>query len=142
MINGKQCTILWHVNDFKISHIDANVVTGVIRQLEETFGNEAPLTVTRRKVHEYFGMTLDFSVPGKTKIYMVEYIDTMLKDMPTEFNGEAATPAANHLFMVIENGTKLEEDKAVMFHHNVAKLLFLCKHSNDSGIPVYKGKIP
>ena len=32
MINGKQCTILWHVDDIKISHVDQNVVTAIIEQ--------------------------------------------------------------------------------------------------------------
>jgi hypothetical protein len=117
------------VDDLKISHVDANVVTGVIQQLEETFGNKAPLTVTWGKVHEYLGMTLDFSKPEKAMILKIEYIDNILKDMSTEFDGYAATPAANHLFMVNENATKLDEDKADMFHHNVAKLLFLCKRA-------------
>jgi hypothetical protein len=27
MMNGKQCTILWHVDDLKISHVDPNAVT-------------------------------------------------------------------------------------------------------------------
>ena len=30
MIHGKQCTIIWHVNDLKISHIDPKVVDDVI----------------------------------------------------------------------------------------------------------------
>ena len=29
-INGKQCTIVWYVDDNKISHVDANVVTEII----------------------------------------------------------------------------------------------------------------
>ena len=31
MINGKQCTILWHIDDLKISHEDPAVVTDIIR---------------------------------------------------------------------------------------------------------------
>jgi hypothetical protein len=61
MINGKQCTILWHVDDLKISHVDAEVVTNVIAMLSSEFGKEAPLTVTRGAIHEYPGMTLDFT---------------------------------------------------------------------------------
>jgi len=30
MINGKQRTVLWHVDDFKISHMDKNVVTQLL----------------------------------------------------------------------------------------------------------------
>jgi hypothetical protein len=35
MINAKQCTIIWHVDDLKISHIDHNVVEEIIRKLNE-----------------------------------------------------------------------------------------------------------
>jgi hypothetical protein len=53
-INGKQCTtILWHVDDLKISHIDHKVVSSVIQQLHEEFGKEALLTKTHGKVHNY-----------------------------------------------------------------------------------------
>ena len=45
-------------------------------------------------------------------------------------DGESATPAANHLFQVNELGAEpLGNEKATMFHHNVAKLLFLCKRA-------------
>ena len=44
MINGHQCTVLWHVDDLKIFHVDPEVVTEVIGQLEKEFGVEAPLT--------------------------------------------------------------------------------------------------
>jgi hypothetical protein len=29
-INGKQCTVLWHVDDIKVSHKDPDVVTQVL----------------------------------------------------------------------------------------------------------------
>jgi hypothetical protein len=48
-INGEKCTIIWHVNDLKISHVDPQVVTAIIEQLDNDFGKEAPLTVTRGK---------------------------------------------------------------------------------------------
>ena len=60
MIDGRQCTILWHVDDLKISHMDPEVVSNIISKLNERYGKEAPLTETRGKIHEYLGMTLDF----------------------------------------------------------------------------------
>ena len=129
-IDGKQCTVLWHVDDLKISHIENDVVTDVISQLDDEFGKEAPITVTRGKVHDYLGMTIDYSKKGKVKITMMDYIQDLLKELPTEMKGEAATAAANHLFEVNgEDPVKLDEEIAVMFHHNVAKLLFLCKRA-------------
>jgi hypothetical protein len=128
-INGKQCTILWHVDDLKISHVDPEVVTQVIEQLDGAFGLEAPLTKTRGLVHDYLGMTLDYSVPGAVQVTMVDYVKNMLEDLPADMDGEAATPAACHLFEVNPDATPLDESTANMFHHNVAKLLFLCKRA-------------
>jgi hypothetical protein len=53
----------------------------------------------------------------------------MLHEIPADMGGEAATPAANHLFVVNEDGEKLDEETAQLFHHFVAKLLFLCKRA-------------
>ena len=130
-IEGKQCTILWHVDDLKISHVNPDVVTQVIQQLEKEFGVEAPLTKTRGKVHEYLGMTLDYSTPGTVQFSMINYIKGMLEELPDDMAGEAATPAANHLFEVNESSAEMLLDKTMadMFHHNVAKLLFLCKRA-------------
>jgi hypothetical protein len=94
------------------------------------FGNEAPLTIKRGKIHDYLGMTLDYSTPGQAKIIMIDYIQGMIDELPADMNGHAATPAASHLFDVNnEDPNKLDEDEAIMFHHNVAKLLFLCKRA-------------
>jgi hypothetical protein len=56
VVDGKQCTIIWHVDDLKISHIDSKVADHIIAMLEAEFGREAPLTVRRGKVHDYLGM--------------------------------------------------------------------------------------
>jgi hypothetical protein len=114
------------VDDLKISHVDPNGVTEVIQLLEAVFRKDAPLTKMRQKVYDHLGMTLDFSSPGQAKILMIDYIKDMLEDMPRE----AATAAANHQFEVnMKDPVMLNEETATMFHHNVAKLLFLCKRA-------------
>ena len=127
MINGKQCTILWHVDDLKISHEDPAVVTDIIWQLNNKYG---PMVSTRGKVHEYLGMTINFSDIGKVKITMYDYVDKMISKLPTKMIGKSATPASNHLFEIRNDGDddqlltpKLSEE----FHHLVAKTLFLSK---------------
>jgi hypothetical protein len=132
VINGKQCTILWHVDDLKISHVDPTVVTNMIDRLETVFGIEGPLTKTRGSIHDYLGMTLDFSSEGKVKVTMVDYIQNMLDDLPSDMDGEAATPAANHLFDVntATADMRLDRETADLYHHNIAKLLFLCKRAS------------
>ena len=72
-------------------------------------------------------MTLDFSIAGKVQIRMEEYITNMLTELPADMDGMATTPATEHLFKVNETPTYLDEKEAMFFHHNMAKLLFLCK---------------
>jgi Reverse transcriptase (RNA-dependent DNA polymerase) len=129
MINGAQCTILWHVDDLKISHVDPAIVTDIIAKLSKEFGKEAPLIVNKGKVHDYLGMTIDYSVPGKVQIKMIDYINNMLAKLDDDIAGESATPAPNHLFEVNSKAEKLSMDKAITFHHHAAKLLFLCKRA-------------
>eukprot|EP00957_Ditylum_brightwellii_P080266 6105222-Ditylum_brightwellii.AAC.1 len=49
--------------------------------------------------------------------------------MPNKYEGEAVTPAANHLFEINKEAEKLGKEEAELFHHVVAKLLFLCKRA-------------
>ena len=117
------------LDDLKISHIDSNAVDKVIGLLRDEFGQEGPLTVTHGKIHDYLGMTLDFSVPQKVQIQMYDFIDKMLADLPVDMDGTAQTPAADHLSTVNPTPKPLPEETTIMFHHNVAKLLFLCKQA-------------
>ena len=47
VIGGRQCTILWHMDDIKVSHVDSQVLSEVLGELEKGYGKEAPLTVSR-----------------------------------------------------------------------------------------------
>jgi hypothetical protein len=116
MIDGEQCTVIWHVDNIRISHEDPKVVTAILALLEERYGRKAPLTITCGKEHDYLGMTLDYSKPGKVEILMNDYI-----------KGIAGTPLANHLFQVKDNAERLDKETVQLFHPNLAKLLFLCK---------------
>jgi hypothetical protein len=130
LINGSQCTVLWHVDDLKISHVEPEVVTSVIDSLSKKFGKDAPMTITRGKVHDYLGMKIDYSDKGKVRITMNEYIDDMLNELPHNMDGVAASPASNHLFQTSsKNPMLLSAEEGELFHHNVAKLLFLCKRA-------------
>jgi hypothetical protein len=92
-INGQQCTILWHVDDIKVSHMDPDVVTTVLAMINEEYGKELPLTVTRGVMHDYLRMTIDFSHKGQVRFTMFDYIANMLKALPDVMKGESATPA-------------------------------------------------
>jgi len=39
IVNGTQCTIVWHIDDLKISHVEKDVMEGIITKLNKKFGN-------------------------------------------------------------------------------------------------------
>ena len=59
IIDNKQCTILWHVDDMKTSHIDPTVVSSVLADIDVEYGKISKMTITRGKIHKYLGMTID-----------------------------------------------------------------------------------
>jgi len=68
---------------------------------------------------------------GKVKIYMYEYIEKILTELPLDMKGVSKMPAATHLFYLNDKVDKLDKDKAQLFHHLVVKLLYLCHRSRQ-----------
>jgi hypothetical protein len=129
MIDGTQCMILWHVDDLKITHIKQEVLENLIDVLNVKYGKLDPLTVTRGNIHDYLGMTLDYSTPGEITIRMEDYVQDLLEEAPVEMDRVATMPAADHLFTVSETPNYPDNATSETFHHMTAKLLFLCKRA-------------
>ena len=49
IIKGKQCMVLWNVDNLKISLVDKYIVEGIIKFLGMKFGRESPLVMARAK---------------------------------------------------------------------------------------------
>lgn len=129
IVNGKQLTVCWHVDDLLCSHVDKAVLKQFVKWLSKEFGKHAPLVVNEGKLHDYLGMMMDFHKKGKVVINMKSYIKTMLEELPPEFDGKEKTPASKHLFEVNEDPKLLNEKRKQFFHTYVAKLLYLCKRA-------------
>jgi hypothetical protein len=71
IIEGKQCNILWHVNDLKLSHVLEQVLDELIADMNKCYGKIIPLTITKGTKHDYLGMTLDYSMPGEVSVWMI-----------------------------------------------------------------------
>ena len=56
IIEGKQCTIVWHVDNLMISHADPDVVTDIINGLSTKYGGLKPLSKDPGKVYTYIGL--------------------------------------------------------------------------------------
>ena len=70
-INGKICTIVWYVDDSKISHEEENVVRKIISELEKTSGK---MSVTVGEQHNFVGMNFRLTSDRKVEINIKDYI--------------------------------------------------------------------
>ena len=63
IINNKQHTLTWHVDDVKSAHVSPKVNDEFAIWWEEKYGSDdlGHVTVTRGKRNDYLGMTLDYS---------------------------------------------------------------------------------
>ena len=90
-MNVKQITVMWHVDDLKISSVDKSLIDNLITSLDARFGKLKPLSVTRGAIHKYLGMTSDYSTCGKVVISMHKYINELLKEVPEDMKGVSTT---------------------------------------------------
>ena len=123
-IEERQCTIVWYVDDNKISHVNPEVVTNVIKQIEKKFGK---MSQTRGKEHEFIGMNMKFTKEKTVQIGMKKHILKAIDTFEEDITRNAATPATSYLFGVRESSPKLSEKKADNFHSVVALLLFISR---------------
>jgi hypothetical protein len=130
MVDGNQITIQFHVDDLKISHKDQSVIDAVLLDLNNEFGTtRKPLAATTGLIHDYLGITIDYSEVNRVKFTMYDYLEDILDEMPDDMNGTAPTPASANLFDVDEDSTLLNEKESDFFHRTTARLLFAAKRA-------------
>ena len=113
------------MDDLKVSHKDPWEVTKMATFLSKIYGDAK---VQCGKNLDYLGMHLNYTASGEVKISMVPYVQNIIKDFPEEIMSTANTPEAEYLFKDTEDTKliKLSYTQAIDFHHNLAKLLFMC----------------
>eukprot|EP00804_Cyclotella_cryptica_P005141 CCRYP_018676-RA/>CCRYP_018676-RA protein AED:0.47 eAED:0.17 QI:0/0/0/0.75/0.33/0.25/4/0/800 len=129
IVNGMQMTVMWHVDDLKVSHRDGKKITKLLVYLGQIYG--PGITVNRGRRHDYLGIDFDFSEDGVAHLTMTKHLEKIFEDFPEEIGKECTLPASEHLFEVrdpeeTERLRKyLPEELAQHFHHTVAQLLYI-----------------
>ncbi len=147
-VRGKQLTIVFHVDDCKLSHVDPKVLDDTIEWLRRDYENvfedgSGKMKVSRGRKHKYLGMNLDYSTRDQCKVTMFDYVDEILTawkkaDQSNDDNGfktvshsrkTKSSAAPENLFVVDEDCKKLDSVKATAFHNIVAKALYITKRA-------------
>ena len=153
-VEGGILTICFHVDDCKISHRATGVVDKTIDWLRNDYevlfeDGSGAMKVHRGRVHDYLGMTLDFSHEGELHISMVKYIvdiyDSLKKAQDKYFSEEFVevrkrgksqlTAAPENLFVINEECDKLTTSQREAFHSCVAKALYFAKRARPDILP-------
>jgi hypothetical protein len=119
---GKQCRIVWYVDDTKISHADPTVDNEGIGIIEQRFDK---MTITRGTTHVFLGMHISFNGKGTMTIDMQEYIKEAIVDFGEDVLRPDLSPAKKNLLMVDEQSALLETAAKELFHSLVQKLLYM-----------------
>ena len=82
-VDGKQLMLVWHMDDFKISHMNLHIVTRMVGWLKCTYEHifadgTSAIKVFLGKVYNYLGMTLDFSSSRQVSATMIPYVKEMV----------------------------------------------------------------
>ena len=157
VIKGNQCTICFHVDDCKISHVSQEVVNQMVERLREDYESifedgSGKMKVQHGKVHKYLGMTLDFTTKHQVRISMVDYVkeiiqtwdaaeskhtDGFTKVQSKRGQKSKTTAAPDDLFRVNKDSEKLKPEMSVSFHNLVAKALYTVKRARpDASVAI------
>ena len=96
----------------KISHVDKDVVTQIIQDLEKKFGT---MSVTRGCKQKFLGMNLYFKNNRTITVQMKDYLQECIDESGLCITHEAATPAKGSLFDVDSESTLLEGEEFETF---------------------------
>ena len=129
MVEGKQLTLTWHVDDFKMSHVKEQVLDNFVKWLRKTYDAIGEVKVTNGKQHFHLGMTLDYSKDGAVIIDMKDYVTEMIEEFPDKLESSVKTTANKNLFSNDPSSQLLSPKRAKLFHTMVAKALFLSKQA-------------
>jgi hypothetical protein len=123
--SGKQLTVIWHMDDLMVSCKEDFELTKFLCYLAKMYGPKLSMHTGRN--HDYLGMDMEFRKDGTLGVSMIMYLKNVIAEFPEMIMGKAATLAADHLFKIRgEKETKpLEEERALVFYHTVAELLFM-----------------
>jgi hypothetical protein len=110
--------------------VNAKVNDAFGKWLNRKYGTHGKVKATRGKLHDYLGMTFDFTQDGKMIVDMSDYIIAMVDDFSNKLKvtDTAPTPAPDDLFAA-GDGAKLNKEQQEVFHTFVAKGLLACKRA-------------
>ena len=92
------------------SHVNPKVNDNFKEWMNHKYGKHGKMKSNRGKLHEYLGITSDFTEKVKIKIKMDDYVEIMINKFPMKIykSDTDLTPAGNNIFEKV-NSKRLSE---------------------------------
>ena len=130
MVNGEQITVQFHFDDLKVSHKEQFVLEDFPKDLRDEFGQEDELTENKGLVHEYLGITINYSIPRKVVFTMFDYLEDVIVEASKDLkNSRSYYPGNDTLMKIDKDSPKLPIKDAGLFHRHVARVLLASKRA-------------
>ena len=110
MVNAKQLTGQFCIDDLHCSHKDGEVINNLITNSNNKFKTKFnELLVCKGKVHDYLGINIDYTNKEYVKFIMYDFIKYILKEVRKDMNGLLPWLAGDKLFEVNHESPRLSE---------------------------------
>ena len=113
MINGKKCTILWYVNDNKLSKFDPNIVTEILEEIKKHFGE---LVISGGENPDFLRMKVKLRKDTLVESSMTKKLEEVIEMFESTCAYAVKTPGAPQLWKLNENAERLDRQKVKIFH--------------------------
>jgi hypothetical protein len=110
------------VDDCFISCAVPEILESIVQWFAEEFED---LNVTRGSVHQFTGMTLDYTQSDKLIVTMKNQVNNLLEKTGT--TGTAVNPAEADLFIIDSTSPSLERERKDEFHSIKASISYIAK---------------
>ena len=109
-----------------MSHAEKAVVKDIMNKVSKRYKG---LEIKIGNKHTYLGMDLKYNEDGTISIGMDDYVEEVIEAFGTQMKitSGITSLARGSLFAVDENSDRLDEKRSKIFHHCVAKLLYVSK---------------
>ena len=131
MIDGALCTVIVHVDDFKILSTSVAALDFVENLMRDKFKK---ITVKTDIKHDFLGMTFDYSEEGYVSVTQSKYINEIIQ--LADVKRESDNPAIPNLFYVNENSPILKEPERKKLHTLICKAQYLANRTRPDILPV------
>ena len=97
MIDGNKFTIVWYVDENKLSYVDPNLVTYILEEIRKHFGY---MVISRGDTHYFLGMNHKIWKNKKLELIMKHQIEDTLRQFKDICGLRETFPRAHHLWDV------------------------------------------